>query len=150
MAKEEINRLTHLFTQAAENQNISVEDLFREALLIFETLTLAIEKAPLERKQELLAEMREMHTLLSGEIARLCEALGQTEEEILSYSKDPSNFSPNQWDLIQAAKRNLEVAARKISKILVPSVMEKEPPTVPHSLVKKALPKSKKTGWMKS
>lgn len=150
MAKEEISRLTHLFTQAAENQNVSIEDLFREALLIFEALTLAIEKAPLERKQELLAEMREMHTLLSGEIARLCEALGATEEELISYSKEPSHFSPDQWDLIQTAKRNLELAAQKISKILIPSVMEKEPPTVPPSLVKKALPKTKKSGWMKS
>lgn len=121
MIKDEYNRLLQLIENATDFQKVSLEDILREAVVFFEVLRKEFPTAPKEEREEMIQMMTHLHNRLHEISKATAEASGMTEEELSAFAENPSNFTPEQWQIVQKTRRELYDSARKFS-----SALEKE------------------------
>ena len=151
MIKKEYERLLQLLNRAVGDQSVPLEDILKEAVVFFEVLRKEFPAAQKEEREEMVQMMTDLHERLQQISKLTARASGMTEDELAAYSENPSNFTPEQWQLVQSTKRQLYDSARKFSA----SVEEKEGKKVPEGeKPKKAMrPKtrrSRRKEWKKT
>jgi hypothetical protein len=156
MLKDEFSRLMSLFAEAGEGKPVNLEWLFAETFTFFEHLNLQLKNGTPDEKTDALRMMNEMHAELTRETKRICERSGLSEEQLEVSSENPSNYSPEQWKLIQEAKAKMGTAGLALMDSVKDLNIPKTPGTKtllpePEAPKKQAPPKkTKKSNWMRS
>ncbi len=148
MIKDEFNRLTKLFHEAAEGKQINLEEVFSESLAFFEHLKEQIAKGSIEEKKEAMAMMAEMYTKMMEDTKKICEQSGMSEEQLISFAENPSNFSPEQWQTIQESRDKIYKAGQNLAK----TIQDQRAPPAAKTKGEQAEKgkKPKKSQWMRS
>lgn len=115
MIKKEYERLLGVLEQTSAKQGLSLEEILREAVVFFEALRKEFPSASKEEKDEMIQMMTHIHGRLQDIASVTAKASGMTEEELNVFAENPSNFSPEQWQLIQKSRRELYDTARQFS-----------------------------------
>jgi hypothetical protein len=153
MLKDEYNRLIALFHEAAEGKTPNLEEIFSLSLAFFEHLKEQIAQGTPEDKKEAMRMMSELYSQMIAESKRISERSGMTEEQLVSFAENPSNFTSEQWNSIQASKEKIVQAGTDLAKS-IEGLAKAGESAIPHSeKEKKDRPKdkkSKKSGWMRS
>lgn len=162
MLKDEYKRLMNLFAQGAEGQPINLEEVFKQSLAFFDHLNVQLQKGSAEEKKEALMMMSEMYTQMMQETKKICEKTGMSEEQLASYSENPSNFSPEQWNAIQEARQKMLSTGQSLAKsvsAIDPGARKAAAEPAPSSPESKErgekkggspVKKSKRSQWMRS
>ena len=159
MLRDEFDRIIELFAQSAEGKPVQLEELFGQCTQFFDQLKQVLREGSSEEKQEALKLMGEMHTKMMGEIKKVSEKTGLTEEQLMAVAENPRNFSQEQWRSIQEAKGKISEAGSDLVQILRKGETGSAPSSAPAALPKKASgvplkkkegPKSQKKGWLKT
>ncbi len=158
MLRDEFNRLMNLLAQGAEGKQINLEEVFKQSLAFFDLLNVQLKNGTSEEKQEALMMMSEMYNQMKQETKKICEKTGLSEDQLMTYAENPSNFSPEQWRAIQDARGKMSAAGQSLSKSV--GDLSKDPkkeaakPSIPQErLERKPGPhpkKVKKSNWMRS
>lgn len=144
MIKKEYERLLGLLEQG---ERVKLEEVLQEAIVFFETLRKEFPNAEKEEREEMVQMMNHLHSRLQ-EVAKItAEASGMTEEELNSYAENPSNFTPEQWQLVQKTRRELYDSARKFSSTMTDKPSAEEPKK---KTVKFPTKRAKRQDWTKS
>jgi hypothetical protein len=147
MIKDEFNRLTKLFHEAAEGKTINLEEVFSQSLAFFEHLREQIAKGSDEERREAIAMMAEMYTRMMEDTKKICERSGMSEEQLLSFAENPSNFSPEQWQKIQESRDKIYKAGQNLAR----TIQDKGAGSKPQKEEQKEKSKKpKKSQWMRS
>ncbi len=56
----------------------------------------------------MFAKINAMKDDLDSKLNKICEMTGMSTKEINSYLNNPNNFSPQQWERMERAKKNVE------------------------------------------
>ena len=128
MIKKEYKRLLELIESCQEAEKVTLEDILKEAVVFFETLRNEFPKASKEDREEMIEMMTHLHTRLQEVSKETAEASGMTEEELSSFAENPSTFTPEQWQVVQASRRQLYDSARKFSSTLSKEEKKSEAP----------------------
>lgn len=115
MIKDKYKKLLHLIDQSTETQEVKLEDILSEAVVFFEELRKEFPKAPKEAKEEMVHMMSTLHSKLQAVSDKVAKETGLSDEDLNAIAEDPSNFTPEQWRLVQESKRKLYDSARKFS-----------------------------------
>ncbi|MDN3505971.1 MAG: hypothetical protein P0S96_01935 [Simkaniaceae bacterium] len=118
MIKEEYKRLLSLVESCQDAEKVTLEDILKEAVVFFETLRKEFPKASKEDREEMIQMMTHLHARLQEVSRETAEASGMTEDELSSFAENPSNFTPEQWQVVQSSRRQLYDSARKFSSSL--------------------------------
>lgn len=118
MIKEEYKKLLALLEASKDAKNFNLEELLKEAVRFFEQLRSSFPTAPKEQRQEMVEMMSTLHGKIQEISKTVTEASGMTEEELYAYSENPSNFTPEQWRLVQDTRKDLYDSARKLSQAI--------------------------------
>ena len=155
MLKDEFNHLMALFREGAEGKKVNLHQLFSESLAFFEHLKEEFQQASPEERAEVLQMMTAMHREIIEESKKIMKTSGLTEEQLLSFAENPSNFTPEQWKEFQESKSQIHKAGMdlvKVVKKLLPPAEHKQ-----HSVQEISPPGAKKhkkgggkTGWMQT
>lgn len=142
--KEECQQLSDLFRRAAEGQSIDLQQVFAQSLQFFERLKVELKEADPQRRQEAMAMLMEIYQHMIRDTKLICEASGMTEEQLVAFAENPTNFSPEQWTSIQESREKISHAGEDLAKALeqLSNLQEKKP----HNPSKKI----KKSDWMRS
>jgi len=116
MIKDEFNRLISLFHEASEGKMINLDEVFSQSLAFFEHLKEKIATGDPEEKKEAIAMMSEMYNKMMEETKKICERSGMSEEQLLSFAENPSNFAPEQWQKIQESRDKIYKAGQNLAK----------------------------------
>ncbi|MBS0620217.1 MAG: hypothetical protein JSS61_02010 [Verrucomicrobia bacterium] len=119
MLKEEFDRLAQLFKDGAEGKPVRLESVFQEALAFFEQLKRQLSEGDDEQKIEALTMMREMHQLMEVETKKIVARSGVTQEDLVAYADNPTNFTPEQWRAMQESKDKILHVGSDLTKIVV-------------------------------
>lgn len=155
MIHEEYERLLGMLEKGTSSDGVPLEEILKEAVAFFERLRSEFPKAEKEEREEMVHMMTKLHAQLQEVAKKTAESAGMSEEELNAFSEDPSNFSPEQWRLVQETKRKLYDSARKFSSSMEKERQQKGTPEgegakpAPRT-VKKRVRRPKKKGWMKS
>lgn len=143
MLKDDFDRLLKLFHEGAEGKLPDLEEVFSQSLEFFNHLKTQIEKGTPEEKQEAIKMMGELYSQMMIATKQITEKSGLSEEQLLSYADNPSNFTPEQWTAIQESRQQISKAGEDLAKVV--EDMSKRP-----SSPGKEGKKSKKSQWMRS
>jgi len=152
MIKDEFKRLSELLAQAQDIKSVQLEEILKEAVIFFNDIKEGFLKGTPEEKKEMIRMMTELQSKLQDIYKSVAEKSGMSEEELYVYSENPSNFSPEQWKLMQETKNKLFEATRQLyqkieGKEKTEALKNKQDKTKTPS---KKPPGSKKSGWLKS
>ncbi|SRR5581483_5563779 len=142
MLKDDFDRLLKLFREGAEGNLSSLDEVFSQSLEFFKHLKTQIEKGTPEEKQEAMKMMSELYSQMIIAAQQITEKSGLTEEQLLSYADNPSNFTPEQWAAIQESRQQISKAGEDLAKAV--EGLGKKPS------LGKGGKKSKKSQWMRS
>lgn len=146
MLRDEFNHLMELFHQGATGKQIDLQKVFTESLAFFEHLKHEYESGTPEERQEVLQMMSTMHKEIIEESKRIMKTSGMSEDQLMAFSENPSNFTAEQWKEFQESKSEIHQAGMdlvKVVKKLLPSTDQK-----PHTVqeIKPDPKKPKKPG----
>jgi len=151
MLKDEFKRLMALFHEAADGKTISLEEVFKQSLQVFEQMKEQIASGTQEDKVEAMRLMSEMYQQMIAESKHISETTGLSEEQLVSFAENPANFTPEQWNWIQASKEQIVNAGKDLVATLEKSDKLKQgsPDKPPENKGPKDK-KGKKSQWMRS
>ena len=149
MLKDEFDQLLTLFNDGAEGKLSNLEEVFSRSLEFFQHLQKQIQSGSSEERQEAIKMMGDLYTRMMQATKQITEKSGLSEDQLLSYAENPSNFTPDQWKAIQESRQKIATAGHDLAKTIAgqgasPSQGEKAGKP-PHGATK-----SKKSQWMKS
>lgn len=143
--KEECQQLSDLFRRAAEGQSIDLQQLFTQSLQFFAQLKQELQQEDLQRRQEAMVLLKEIYQHMIKDTQLICEASGMTEEQLIAFAENPSNFSPEQWTSIQESREKIfhagEELAQTLEQLSNPQIKKK---------ARDPSKKVKKSNWMRS
>jgi hypothetical protein len=148
MFKDRFDELMKLFHQGAEGKPIDVKKLFNESLVLFEELKDELKGASPEEKKEVISMLTDMYKQMMQETQKICQDSGMTEDQLLSFSENPSNFSPEQWQMLQESRMKIHRAGQGLIKAMEKPAPAKEVHT--HTVQPLHKKKTKKTDWKRS
>ena len=142
---EEFRKIMAFFSMDPEKKAGELEHVFENSIEIFEHFKEILQHGSPEQKQEVLNQVMQLQEKLQQETQRMCEETGVSENQLKEFAENKENFSEEEWNAIQSAKKKLNTQAEELSAI-VPSKK-----TEAKGSSKKA-PSSgvKKNKWMKS
>jgi len=152
MLKDEFNRLMQIFHEGAEGKQINLDEVFRQSIEFFQHLKVQIEKGTPEEKKEAMMMMSQMYTRMMEETKKITERSGLSEEQLLNYAENPSNFTPEQWRQIQESKERISEAGKNLAQV-IQDLAKGKPPGEPSEEDKKGPAsgkKPKRSQWMRS
>ena len=152
MLKDEFNRLSQLFANAAEGKESNLENVFKESLQFFEHLKEQIATGSPEDKVQAIQMMTKMYQQMMAETKRITERSGMTEEQLTAFAENPANFSKEQWESLQASKEQIQHVGEDIVKVIekgevAPFAEGHRPPTDPK---KPKEIQGKRSKWIRS
>ncbi len=152
--REEYQKLLLLLEKSQTLQGFSLEEILSEAVLFFEELRKSFPTAPPEERQEMVEMMNQLQQKLQEVSAEASASSGMNEQEFFAYSENPSNFSPEQWNLVQETRRRLYDSARKFSESLGHEKKAQAPDSESHKKqprpIRGATKRSRRSEWKKT
>lgn len=143
--KEECQQLSELFRRAAEGQSIDLQQVFTQSLQFFERLKVELKEEDPQKRQEAMAMLMEIYQHMIKDTKLICETSGMSEEQIVSFAENPTNFSPEQWASIQESREKISNAGQDLAKAL-----EQLSPSQEEKKLHDPIKKFKKSDWMRS
>jgi len=152
MIKQEYERLLGLLEQCHDTEKVTLEDLLKEAVVFFETLRKEFPTASKEDREEMIQMMTHLHSRLHEISKKTAEASGMSEDELSSYAENPSNFTPEQWQMVQGSRRQLYDSARKFSSSLEKEKKKKQAPQEekPKKPIRRRTRRPRRKDWLES
>ncbi len=146
MLKDEFDKLMEHFNKGAEGKKVDMNEILAQSVAFFEQLQKELKEASPEDRDIIFQMMNQMHEKIHAESTRICEQTGMSEEQLLAFSENPKNFTPDQWIQIQSTKKKMMQTGRVIGK----SLKTKEEGEAPPSPKKKGRRPPKKSQWLRS
>ena len=145
MLKDDFEKLYDLLSRSVEDKSLNLNEVLKESVHFFDELKEELPKAPPSERKEMARMMQQLYAKLQEVYKIIAQRAGMTEEDLYTYSENPSNFSPDQWRLIQDTKQELFESTRQLH-----SKVEGKGATAPKQEKKPKTPKAKRGHWMKS
>ncbi len=144
--KEEFKRLLDLFSLSQEGKLASVDEVLKESVVFFDKLKDVFKTGSEDEKKEMLHVMNQMYSKLLTESQTLVKKSGMTDEQLEQFCDNPQNFTKEQWQMMEEARRQMLNSGREISRYLQGKPSEassSEPPARPRK-------SSSKDRWLRS
>lgn len=113
---DEFERIMEFFNLSPEEKETRLHEVFEDSVEYFERFKHIMVHGTPEEKKKAVERVMIMKKKIEEETKRVCEKTGLTEEQLAQFSTDPKNFSPEQWEAIEGAKKKLEKGVDEIKK----------------------------------
>ncbi|MDN3508422.1 MAG: hypothetical protein P0S93_00050 [Candidatus Neptunochlamydia sp.] len=106
--EDEFDRIMEFFNLSAEEKERRLQQVFEDSVEYFERFKYVMMNGTSEEKQEGVKKVMILKRKIEEETKRVCDKTGLTPEQLAAYSNDPKNFSQEQWNAIEEAKKKLD------------------------------------------
>ena len=146
--KDEFDRIMEFFTLSPEEKENHLQDIFEDSVEYFEHFKHILINGTSEEKKQAIERMGILKDMIEKETKKMVEKTGLSEEQMSKLSVDPKNFSEEQWDAIEGAKKKLQSGVEEIKEIVEEQTKGKAPPKKEGEEPKKT--KKKPKHWLPS
>lgn len=106
--EDEFDRIMKFFDLSAEEKERRLQEVFEDSVEYFERFKHVMLNGTPEEKKEAVNKVVILKRKIEEETKRVCDKTGLTPEQLAAYSNDPKNFSKEQWNAIEGAKKKLD------------------------------------------
>lgn len=114
--QDEFDRIMEFFNLSPEEKESRLQEVFEDSVEYFERFKYIMMNGTPEEKKKAVEKVMILKEKIEEETKRVCEKTGMTPQQLAEYSKNPKNFSPEQWNAIEGAKKKLESGVGDIPK----------------------------------
>ncbi|MCP5506477.1 MAG: hypothetical protein H7A38_06310 [Chlamydiales bacterium] len=114
--EDEFDRIMEFFNLSPEEKEGRLQEVFEDSVEYFERFKYVMMNGTPEEKKEAVKKVMILKKKIEEETKRVCEKTGLTPQQLAAYSSDPKNFSPDQWNAIEGAKKKLEEGVGELKK----------------------------------
>lgn len=114
--EDEFDRIMEFFNLSPEEKEGRLQEVFEDSVEYFERFKYVMMNGTPEEKKEAVKKVMILKKKIEEETKRVCEKTGLSPEQLAAYSSDPKNFSPEQWNAIEGAKKKLEEGVGELKK----------------------------------
>lgn len=114
--EDEFDRIMEFFNLSPEEKEGRLQEVFEDSVEYFERFKYMMMNGTPEEKKEAVKKVMILKKKIEEETKRVCEKTGLSPEQLAAYSSDPKNFSPDQWNAIEGAKKKLEEGVGELKK----------------------------------
>ena len=150
MFKDRFDELMKIFHEGAEGKSIDIKQLFSQSLALFEDLKQELKNASPEEKNDLMRMMTDMYKQMLQETKKISQNSGMSEERLLAYSENPSNFTPAQWEMLQESRMKIHKAGQGLLKAMDQFTPKTQVHTHKVQPLNKEIKKTRKSDWKRS
>jgi hypothetical protein len=115
---EEFKKIMAFFSLDPEQKAGELEDVFKNSIEFFDKFKYILENGTPEEKNEIMNEVMQLQQKLQQETEKMCSETGLSEDQLKEYAQSKDNFSDEEWESIQSAKKKLEEQAEELSSVL--------------------------------
>lgn len=126
--EDEFNRIMEFFNLSPAEKEGRLQEVFEDSVEYFERFKYVMMNGTPEEKKEAVKKVMILKKKIEEETKRVCDKTGLTPEQLAAYSNNPKNFSPDQWNAIEGAKKKLEEGVGTLKKAVKAKKEGKEPP----------------------
>lgn len=148
--EDEFDRIMEFFNLSAEEKEGRLQEVFEDSVEYFERFKYIMMNGTPEEKKEAVKKVMILKRKIEEETKRVCDKTGLTPQQLAAYSNDPKNFSPEQWNAIEGAKKKLDEG---VSSLKDAANMKKEGEAAPKKEAHQDSKKKKKKppkNWIQS
>ncbi len=147
--KEHCQDILEKIEQSSKGEKVSLESILKEIAVLFQEFQVELKTAEPEEKKTLIKMMNDFHLRLKELTQSIGEQVGMSEEDLIAYAQNPSNFSPFEAGWIERSKNSIESISENVAKEMHEGEEKpKEPPPPPSKKSKRKRPK--RSDWRKS
>jgi len=147
MKEDEFERIISFFDLDATEKAEHLPRIFEDSVDYFERFKHIMLHGTKEEKEKAMENVARLKVRIERETKNVCERTGMTPEELTAYSNNRENFSEEQWNAIEEAKKKLQSGVVSSRKKNPSAQKKKEEESAP---LKKAKRKKHAKGWMRS
>lgn len=114
--EDEFDRIMEFFNLSSEEKEGRLQEVFEDSVEYFERFKYVMMNGTPEEKKEAVKKVMILKKKIEEETKRVCEKTGLTPQQLAAYSSDPKNFSSEQWNAIEGAKKKLEEGVGELKK----------------------------------
>src|SRR5690348_3517072 len=118
MFKDRFDKMIKAIRQNEEGKPIDPKAIFHESLALFDELKEELKNASPEERQDMMRMIGEMYKEVLAETKKFCQQSGMSEEQLIAFTENPSNFTTEQWEAIQDSRMKIHKAGQSLIKIM--------------------------------
>lgn len=106
--EDEFDRIMGFFNLDPKEKEKRLQEVFEDSVEYFERFKHIMINGSSEEKKEAASKVMLLKKKIEEETKRICDKTGLTPEQLAAYSNNQKNFSSDQWNAIEEAKKKLE------------------------------------------
>lgn len=148
--KEEYKKLLSILDKGV-GLEVSLEEVLKEATNFFQKIATKFPKASPEEQKEITEMVASLQDKFKEIAMASAKAAGMDSSKLEELSSNPENFSPENWQMMEEAKKEISKSARKLSSNLdKESRKSTEGDAKPKDKKPSNIRRPKKSNWTKS
>ncbi|MCB1109388.1 MAG: hypothetical protein KDK64_00245 [Chlamydiia bacterium] len=126
--EDEFEKIMAFFDLPPEEKEGRLQEVFEDSVEYFERFKYVMLNGTKEEKKEAVKRVMMLKKKIEEETQKVCEKTGMSPEQLAAFSNNPKNFSEDQWNAIEGAKKKLEKGVGEIKKAVKSKKPEGEAP----------------------
>ena len=114
--EDEFDRIMQFFELSTEEKESRLHEIFEDSVEYFERFKYIMTNGTPEEKEKATKKVMILKQKIEEETKKVCDNTGFTPEQLATYSNDPKNFSSEQWNAIEEAKKKLAQGVQSLKK----------------------------------
>ncbi len=116
--EDEFKKILNFFDMSVEEKAGKLDSVFEETSVFLERFKHVFETGTPDEKKAMIEKVLELQKRLKGEMGKLTEASGLSEDQIMQFAANPKNFESGQWESINRSKEKIEGQAKEIAETI--------------------------------
>lgn len=109
-------KLEALFNDMTDISPEKMEALVRESVIAFEEIIKQLQSDDEKQRDEAHKTAEKLRDTLEKQSIKALEAISMDAEELEAFTNNPENFSPEEWEALQKAKKDMASFQQEMTK----------------------------------
>ncbi|MGL4348768.1 MAG: hypothetical protein ACRCSV_04865 [Chlamydiales bacterium] len=125
---EEYRKIQEFFSMNAQEKSKHLKEILEKSIEFFQKFQRVLAEGSPEEKKAMMDEMESFRKQVMSQTESLAKSVGVSQEDLEKYAENPSNFTTEQWEALQSAKKKIQEQYQEISHAQEKEGGSKKPP----------------------
>lgn len=112
---EEYRKIQEFFSMNAQEKSKHLKEILERSIEFFQKFQRVLAEGSPEEKKAMMDEMESFRKQVMAQTESLAKSVGVSQEDLEKYAENPSNFTTEQWEALQSAKKKIQEQYEEIS-----------------------------------
>lgn len=113
---EEYRKIQEFFSMNAQEKSKHLKEILQGSIEFFQKFQRVLAEGSPEEKKAMMEEMESFRKQVVSQTESLAKSVGVSQEDLEKYAENPSNFTAEQWEALQSAKKKIQEQYEEISQ----------------------------------